>query len=122
VDGNERREAPAVTPLPGAISLQAWNFDAGDYVDVIAAGFALVLLALSLFVWTKRRQRPLIVMSAAFGVFVVKIIVEISPIGGDIGNLLSAATNLGFLSLFFLAVVLRPSRGASETDHPRTEE
>jgi hypothetical protein len=111
-----------VTPLPGAISLQAWNFDAGDYVDIVAAGFAVILLALSLFVWTKRRQRPLMVMCVAFGVFVVKILVEISPIDGDIGNLLSAATNLGFLSLFFLAVMLRPNREASEAEHPPTEE
>jgi len=83
----------------------------GDVTDVlgIAAGiFALVLLALSTYAWTKRRQTSLIFVSAVFLLFFFKVVLEILPSEGNTLQFVSVILDFVILALFFLAIVVRP--------------
>jgi hypothetical protein len=86
------------------------NLDISDILSLVAGIFALVLFAVSLFAWSRRRGRPLLLVSAAFLIFFLKVIIEVQPIEGLDIALVSTLLDVLFLSLFFFAIVARPSR------------
>jgi hypothetical protein len=80
-----------------------------------SAIFAVILLSLSLYAWVRRRQPALIVVSAAFLLFFLKIVIEIFPsldqmTGQFPLDLLLVFIDFATLGLFFAALVLKPKR------------
>ena len=82
-----------------------------DGVRLVVAGFALVLLVISLTAYRRNKSTRLLFISGAFGVFLVRVlIVENSLLlfpflSLDIVDLLRGGLDLVTLLLFFLAVV-----------------
>jgi hypothetical protein len=86
------------------------NLDISDIFNLVAGIFAIFLFAVSLIAWLRRRQRPFLLVSFAFLVFFLKVLLEIQPIEGlDLAVALTVL-DVVFLSLFFLAIVAKPRR------------
>jgi hypothetical protein len=84
-------------------------------LQIGTAIFAVLLLSLSLYAWGRRRQPALIVVSAAFLLFFIKIVIEIFPsldqmTGQFPLDLLLVFIDFAILGLFFAALVLKPKR------------
>ncbi len=94
--------------LLNATQLLGEGFDLGDLLDLIAGSFALFLFAASLYAWYRRRQRTLLLVSAAFLLFFVRILIEVQPIEGVPIDISGVVLQFLALALFFLAVVLKP--------------
>jgi hypothetical protein len=99
-------------------SLQLGSFDQRGSVEFLletAAGiFSLVLFAVTLFAWSRRdRQTSLLLVAFAFFLYFSKLLIELLPIGELHDELVSSIMDFGTLTLFFLALVVRPQRAAS---------
>jgi hypothetical protein len=90
--------------------------EAAAALDFGTGVFALILFALSLFAWTRRKQPALAIVSLAFFLFffthVIEFIDEMGVIQEPGGVLQLALILVDFLILllFFVAVVIRPKR------------
>jgi len=86
-----------------------------DIAELLKLGsglFALVLLSISLLAYYRSRQRRLLFVSGAFGLYFIKIITEnldlfIPNLENSVWDLLLAFINFIILLLFFLAIVKR---------------
>jgi hypothetical protein len=100
--------------------LQIGQFEGqqGDVADAVRLGtgiFALLLFFLSIYAWSRRKQPALLLVSAAFLLFFLKIIVEFLPSTYDARQIASwdlmlILIDFLILALFFLAIVIRPRR------------
>lgn len=94
----------------------------GDVADAFRLGtgiFALLLFFLSAYAWSRRKQPALLLVSAAFLLFFFKIIIEVLPSVYDLRefaswDLLLILIDFIILSLFFVAIVIRPRRKQTE--------
>jgi hypothetical protein len=96
-------------------SLQLGTLDEKGSVEFLletAAGiFSLVLFAVTLFAWSRRgRQTSLLLVALAFFLYFSKLLIELLPIGELHDELVSSIMDFGTLTLFFLALVVRPHR------------
>jgi len=86
-----------------------------DIAELLKLGsglFALVLLSISLLAYYRSRQRRLLFVSGAFGLYFIKIITEnldlfIPNLENSVWDLLLAFINFIILLLFFLAIIKR---------------
>ncbi|MDG6902217.1 MAG: hypothetical protein JRM80_09690 [Nitrososphaerota archaeon] len=82
-----------------------------DGVKLVVAGFALLLLAISLTAYRRNKSTRLMFVSGAFSVFLARVLVVenlsllFPSISLDIVDLLRGSLDLLTLLLFFLAVV-----------------
>jgi len=88
------------------------GFATQEGLDVAIAVFALILLALSLSAYRKTRLRRLILVSAAFGLFAVEVLLRqlddlVFNVGFQTAQIVVAAMEFVILLLFFLAIVVR---------------
>ena len=86
------------------------GFEAEELLNVAIAVFALVLLGLSLSAYRKTRLGRLLVVSAAFGLFAVAVLVNqldffVLSLSESAERVISALLDFFILLLFFLAVV-----------------
>ena len=86
------------------------GFDTQEVLDVAIAVFALVLFALSLSAYRKTHLRRLLLVSGAFGLFAVQIVIRqlddfVFAVGYQTDQIVVAAMEFIILLLFFLAVV-----------------
>jgi hypothetical protein len=98
--------------------LQIGQFEGqqGDVADAFRLGtgvFAMLLFFLSIYAWSRMKQPALLLVSAAFLLFFIKIIVEFLPSAYDIGevalwDLILISIDFIILALFFLAIVIKP--------------
>ena len=88
--------------------------DPREILDIGGGIFALILFAVSLYAWYLRRQTSLVIVALAFLMFFMKTIIhEFLPSlpGGDLINDL---LDFVALTLFFLAIVVRPRKDISK--------
>lgn len=88
------------------------GFATQESLDIAIAVFALVLLTLSLSAYRKTRLRRLILVSAAFGLFAVEVLLRqlddfVFNVAFQTGQIVIAAMEFVILLLFFLAIVVR---------------
>jgi len=88
------------------------GFETQEALDVSIAVFALVLLALSLSAYRKTRMRRLLLVSGAFGLFAVEVLVRqlddfVFNVGFQTAQIVVAVMEFIILLLFFLAIVVR---------------
>ncbi len=88
------------------------GFETQEVLDFAIAIFALVLLALSLSAYRKTHLRRLLLVSGAFGLFAVQIVIRqlddfVFAVGYQTDQIVVAAMEFVILLLFFLAVVFR---------------
>ena len=88
------------------------GFATQETLDVAIAIFALVLLALSLSAFRKTRLRRLLLVSGAFGLFAVDVLLRqlddfVFNVGFQTAQIVVAAMEFVILLLFFLAIVVR---------------
>jgi len=88
------------------------GFATQETLDIAIAIFALVLLALSLSAYRKTRLRRLLLVSGAFGLFTVEVLIRqlddfVFNVGSQTGQIVVAALEFTILLLFFLAIVVR---------------
>jgi hypothetical protein len=94
-----------------------------EYVlDIATAIFSLVLFAVTLFAWTRRSRQPtLLMVSLGFLVFFVKQVVEALPLIALHGELFGSVMDFLTLIIFFVALVVRPSRRVLSTNSRNKE-
>ena len=90
------------------IGFQGQQIDLTDILGVGAGIFALILLSLSIFAWSRRRQTSLVLVSAVFLLFFFKVVLEVLPVVGDTLQFVSVVLDFLILALFFLAIVVKP--------------
>lgn len=88
------------------------DLEATELLNVAIGAFALLLLALSLSAYRRTRLRRLLVVSAAFGLFAVEVLVNqldvfVFTVGYSTDQIVSAVLDFCILLLFFFAVVRR---------------
>ena len=88
------------------------GFDTQEILDIAIAVFALVLLALSLSAYRKTRLRRLLLVSGAFGLFAVEVLIRqlddfVFNVGFQTSLIVVAVMEFVILLLFFLAIVVR---------------
>lgn len=88
------------------------RFATQETLDIAIAIFALVLLALSLSAYRKTHLRRLLLVSGAFGLFAVDVLVRqlddfVFNVGEQTARIVVAAMEFVILLLFFLAIVVR---------------
>ena len=88
------------------------GFETQEALDLAIAVFALVLLGLSLSAYRKTRLRRLLLVSAAFGLFAVEVLLRqlddyVFNVGEQTAQIVVAAMEFTILLLFFLAIVVR---------------
>lgn len=88
------------------------GFETQEALDVAIAIFALVLLALSLSTYRKTRLRRLLLVSGAFGLFAVEVLIRqlddfVFEVGFQTEQIVLAAMEFIILLLFFLAIVVK---------------
>lgn len=86
------------------------DLEAIEILNLAIGVFALLLLALSLSAYRKTRLRRLLVVSAAFGLFAVEVLVNqldffVFAVGYTTDQIASAVLDFCILLLFFFAVV-----------------
>ena len=93
---------------PSAVDL-GQGFEAEEILDLAIAAFALVLLGLSLSAYRKTRLNRLLIVSAAFGLFAVEVVVRqldffVFAVGVETDEVITTLMEFVILLLFFLAV------------------
>jgi len=83
-----------------------------ELLDVAVGVFALLLLGLSLSAYRKTRIRRLLIVSVAFGLFAVEVVVRqldsfVFAVGYQTDQVITTALEFAILLLFFLAVVVK---------------
>jgi peptidoglycan/LPS O-acetylase OafA/YrhL len=91
--------------------LEGIQIEATEALSVGASIFALVLFALSLYAWSKRRQPALLIVSIAFLLFFASHVIEIVEIY-EFNATIQVVTVL--MNFIILAIVLRPKRKLQE--------
>ncbi len=85
-----------------------------------ASIFSLVLFGVTLFAWSRRgKQSSLLLVAFAFFLYFSKLLIEILPIGELHDELVSSIMDFGTLTLFFLALVVRPQRSGRQKKDAR---
>ncbi len=87
--------------------------EGGGLATVLEFGagvFSLVLFAVTLYAWFRRRQPTLLIVSFAFFTFFIKQILEILPFNVLHTELASSILDFLTLTLFFVALVVAPRR------------
>ncbi|HVB95190.1 MAG TPA: hypothetical protein VND41_01130 [Nitrososphaerales archaeon] len=88
------------------------GFETKEALDIAIATFALILLAVSLSAYRKTRMRRLLLVSAAFGLFAVDVLIRqlddlVFNVGAQTSQIVVGAMEFVILLLFFLAIVVR---------------
>ncbi len=98
--------------LPSLLASFDQGFETEEFLSVGIALFALVLLALTLSTYRKTHLRSLLLVSAAFGLFAVEVIIRqldafVFAVGVQTDQVITTMMELIALLLFFLAVVMK---------------
>jgi hypothetical protein len=88
------------------------GFETQEALDVAIAVFALILLGLSLSAYRKTRLRRLLLVSGAFGLFAVEVVIRqlddfVFNVGFETEQIVVVVMEFVILLLFFLAIVVR---------------
>ena len=97
--------------------LQIGPFDTKGSISFLlqtgASIFSLILFMVTIFAWSRRgRQSNLLLVAFAFFLYFSKLLIELLPIGELHDELVSSVMDFGTLTLFFLALVVRPHRAS----------
>ncbi|HEX4921620.1 MAG TPA: hypothetical protein VFV92_12880 [Candidatus Bathyarchaeia archaeon] len=89
--------------------------DPRELLDIGSGIFAFVLFAVSLYAWYTRRQFSLVIVSLAFLVIFVRTLLRetLSSLQGL--DFITDTLQFVALTLFFVAIVIRPRKDASKT-------
>ena len=95
-----------------AVSIPSWvqSLAIEDYLEIGAGFFSLVLFSLTIYASYRRKQSSLLPVAIAFLLFFVEELFDILPLSDPITNFVSDVLDFTILSLFFVAIVVRPRR------------
>jgi hypothetical protein len=85
-----------------------------DPIEILELGrgvFALILFAVSVYAWSKRRQLALIIVATAFLLFFTKTLLDILLQASPLLELTRVSIDFATLALFFVAIIVRPRKG-----------
>jgi len=105
------------TAAPLVVSFDE-DFEAEELLNFAIGAFSLVLLALSLSAYRRTHLNRLLLVSAAFGLFAVEVVVTqldffIVPLSENAEGAITALLDFAILLLFFFAVVRGDQRTTS---------
>ena len=97
--------------VPHLLDIDA-EFGTREVLDVAITVFALILMALSLSAYRKTRLRRLLIVSVAFGLFAVEVLIRqlddfVFALGVQADQMVVGAMEFAILLLFFFAIVVR---------------
>lgn len=82
-------------------------------LDIATGVFSFLLFAVTLYAWTRRGRQPtLLIVSFGFLTFFIEQVVEVLPFSNLNGELFQSVMDFLTLTLFFVALVVRPQRKA----------
>jgi hypothetical protein len=89
------------------------NGTLADPAEILELGrgvFALVLFAISVYAWSRRRQPALLIVAAAFLPFFAKTVLDILYPTSALIDIIRPLFDFVALALFFVAIVFRPRK------------
>ncbi len=94
------------------------GFETREVLDFAIATFALILLGLSVSAYRKTRLRRMLLVSIAFGLFAVEVVIRqlddfVFTLAAQTEQIVVAVMEFFILLLFFLAIVVRDQHQAS---------
>jgi hypothetical protein len=97
--------------VPLSLLLDIGEVEVYEYLNVVVAIVAVILLAISLIAYRKTNLRRLVLVSIAFGLFAVEAFIreldELALVfGSGTEQIIVIVLDLAILLLFFLALVL----------------
>ena len=95
------------TPILDTMGLSA---DPAEILELGRGVFALVLFAISLYAWSKRKQPALLIVAAAFLPFFAKTVLDVFYSRSTLLDLIRPLFDFIALALFFVAIVIRPRK------------
>jgi hypothetical protein len=98
-----------VPPLP-ILDTTGLSADPAEILELGRGVFALVLFAISLYAWSKRKQPALLIVATAFLPFFAKTILDVLYPTSTILDLIRPLFDFIALALFFVAIVIRPRK------------
>jgi ABC-type iron transport system FetAB permease component len=99
---------------PSILASQGSLLNPQELLEIGRGIFALILFAVSLYAWYLRRQTSLVIVAVAFLMFFIKtIIFELLPPLPD-KDFINDFLDFVALTLFFLAIVVRPRKDISK--------
>ena len=89
------------------------------FLDIATGAFSILLFAVTLYAWRKRGRQPtLLIVSFGFLTFFLEHAASLFPIPALRSELFRSAMDFLTLSLFFVALVVRPRRSVQTRTHP----
>jgi|ERR1700730_5711719 hypothetical protein len=102
-----------LSPIIRMVNLQI-QVSVNEVLSTIAVIFALILTIISLYSWTRYRNKSLLLFSFAFFSFFLKVAIdELIPISAFYSDFLASLLDFVTLSLFFLALIIGVRRKRS---------
>src|SRR2546421_10417199 len=95
------------TPILDTMGLSA---DPAEILELGRGVFALVLFAISLYAWSKRKQPAILIVAAAFLPFFAKTVLDVFYPTSTLLELARPLFDFIALALFFVAIVIRPRK------------
>jgi cbb3-type cytochrome oxidase subunit 3 len=88
------------------------GFETEEIINAGIAAFAIILLLITLSTYRKTQLRSLLLVSGAFGLFAVLVVIRqldsfIDVVGYQTDQIITAVFELMVLLLFFLAIVMK---------------
>jgi hypothetical protein len=84
--------------------------DPAEILELGRGVFGLVLFAISLYAWSKRKQPALLIVAAAFVLFFAKTVLDVLYSTSTLIDLIRPLFDFVALALFFVAIVIRPRK------------
>ncbi len=92
-------------------------------LDLATGVFSFLLFAITLYAWAKRGRQPtLLIVSFGFLTFFVKQVAETLPFSNLSGELFNSVMDFLTLTIFFVALVVRPKRNVKSTEPSHNRE
>lgn len=116
-----------IVPQPPILDTTGLSTDPTELLELGRGVFALVLFAVSLYAWFRRKRPGLIIVATAFLLFFAKTVLDVLLPKSTLLGLTREFIDFAALALFFVAIVVRPrkdigkERLADSNSDPRSD-
>jgi|SRR5216684_228904 len=98
-----------VSQLP-VLDTTGLSADPAEILELGRGVFALVLFTISLYAWRKRKQPALLIVATAFLPFFAKTVLDVLYPTSTLLDFIRPLFDFIALTLFFVAIVIRPRK------------
>jgi uncharacterized membrane protein YcfT len=95
---------------PPILYVTGMSADPAEILELGRGVFALILFAISIYAWSKRKQPALLIVATAFVLFFGKTVLDVLYPTSTLIDVIRPLFDFIALALFFVAIVIRPRK------------